>query len=88
MSKGCVMKILPKAHFPKAMSTLTNSTPLVQSKAGFNMHSWSNFSLVSSGKGREKHVTTLTNPSYNFNKSMWQLREFHVISFCQIRVKT
>ena len=54
----------------KALSTLTHSTPLVQSRS-FNKFSilgqiWA---WVLVGKGQEIHSTTLTNPSNNFDKS-------------------
>ena len=37
------------------------------------LKSWSNFSLVLFGNGQEIQSTTLTNPSNNYAKSMWQL---------------
>ena len=59
---GVRQKHCQRHNGPKALSILTQSTPLVESRS-FNkiIKSWSNFSLVWFGKGRE----TLRSPRNN-----------------------
>ena len=61
-STEIIQKHCQRHNGPKALSTLTQSTPLVESRS-FNkiIKSWSNFSLVWFGKGRE----TLRSPRNN-----------------------
>ena len=42
------------------------------------LNSWSNFSLVLSGKGREIQRTSMKNPINNLSESMYHLREIYV----------
>ena len=52
-------KYCQRHNGPKTLSTLTHSTPLVQSaqKLQQALKSWSNFCLVLFGKGQVMHVT-------------------------------
>ena len=75
---------------PKALSTSTHSTPLVQSRS-FNklwyLGQTSAWLCLAKGENYTRqlwqiHVATLTNPCRKFGKSMYQLttREIHVIT--------
>ena len=76
-------KNLPKAQRTQGIEYFDSlNTANLKQKLQQALKSWSNFSLVLFGKEREKHRTTLTNPcntltnpSTNFDKSMYQLRE-------------
>ena len=71
--KECDHKPIEKKHCqrqngPKALIALTHSTPFTK-KLQQVLKSWSNFSFVLLGKGREIHVTTLSHSCNNFNKT-------------------
>ena len=67
---------------PKALSTLSHSIHLSQSRSVNIQQAWSNFRLVLLGEGHESHRKTLTNPRNvnpcsNFDKPMYQFRGIH-----------
>ena len=68
-------------NVPKALSTLTHSTPFSwEQKLQQTLKSWSIFSLLLFGKGRETQRTTLKNPCNNLEKFIYQFRQIHVTS--------